>query len=123
MEGIITTAITTIGTVIIAVISKKTSKKIEKIESVKKADLEELKKDIKSDVEEIKKQHKEEMDKHILEADKTFLTNFLSDLEQGIPKTDIQKQRAYEVFEEYVNHNGNSYVHDKWEECKIKNLL
>ena len=119
MEGIITTAITTIGTIIIAVISKNTNKKIEKIESVKKEDLQEL----KSDFEELHNQYKEEMNKHILEADKTFLVNFLSDLEQGIPKTEIQKQRAYEVYEEYVNHNGNSYVHDKWEECRMKNLL
>ena len=40
------------------------------------------------------------MDKHILESDKTFLTDFLSDIEQGIPKTEIQIKRAYEVFEE-----------------------
>ena len=119
MEGIIGTAITTIGTVIIALISKNTNKKIDEIESVKKEDLLELKKDI----EQMKEQHKKEMDNHILEADKTFLVNFLSDLEQGISKTDIQKQRAYEVHEEYVNHNGNSYVHDKWEECRMKNLL
>lgn len=123
MEGIITTVITTIGTIIIAIISKNTSKKIEKIESVKKEDLEVLKADIKSDVEEIKKQHKEEMDKHILEADKTFLTNYLSDVENGIPKTEIQRKRAYEVYEEYTSKNGNSYVHDKWEDLREKNLL
>ena len=123
MEGIITTVITTIGTIIIALISKNTSKKIEKIESVKKEDLEILKQDIKTDIEEMKKQHEEEINNHILEADKTYLTDFLSDIEQGILKTEIQKKRAYEVYEEYISKHGNSYIHDKWEECKTKNLL
>ena len=63
------------------------------------------------------------MDKHILESDKTFLTDFLSDIEQGIPKTEIQIKRAYEVFEEYINLHGNSYIHDKWEVLKSKKLI
>lgn len=71
----------------------------------------------------MKEEQKEEMDKHILESDKTFLTDFLSDIEQGIPKTEIQIKRAYEVYEEYKEKHGNSYVHDKWEEEKNKGLL
>lgn len=63
------------------------------------------------------------MDKHILESDKTFLTDFLSDIEQGIPKTEIQIKRSYEVYEEYTEKHGNSYIHDKWEELKNKGLI
>lgn len=111
---IIVALITSISAIINTLISKKTNKKIEMINGVK----EELMLEIKS----MDKKRKEEMDKHILEADKTFLTNYLSDIEQGVSKTEIQRKRAYEVYEEYTSKNGNSYIHDKWEECKEKGL-
>ncbi len=49
------------------------------------------------------------------EHDKTYLTDFLSDIENKQPKSDIQIKRAYEIYEEYTNLKGNSYVHSKWE--------
>lgn len=63
------------------------------------------------------------LQEHILDADKTFLIDFLSDIENGIKKTEIQVKRAYEIYERYTKNGGNSYVHDKWEELKRKGFL
>lgn len=78
---------------------------------------------LKQEVERFRKDSKEDMTKHILEYDKTYLTDFLSDLEKGTEKTEIQKKRAYEIYEEYTKKGGNSYIHAKWEELREKNLL
>ena len=106
MIEIILELMPSVASIITAVISRKINKKVETIQ--------ELKDEFAKEIQEIKKQNREEMDKHILEADKTFLVNFLSDIEQGVQKTEIQKMRAHEVYEEYTSKNGNSYVHDKW---------
>lgn len=92
-SAIIVALITVTGTIINTVISKKTNKKVENLHE------------------------------HILDADKTHLINFLSDIELGNKKTDIQIKRAYEIYERYTKNGGNSYVHDKWEEMKKKGLL
>ena len=78
---------------------------------------------LKQEVERFRKDSKENMKKHILEYDKTYLTDFLSDLEKGVEKTEIQKKRVYEIYEEYTKNGGNSYIHAKWEELRSKNLL
>ena len=78
---------------------------------------------LKQEVEKYSKDTKDDMKKHIMEYDKTYLTDFLSELEQGQAKTEIQKKRAYEIFEEYTRNGGNSYIHAKWEELREKNLL
>lgn len=78
---------------------------------------------LKQEVERFRKDTKEDMAKHILEYDKTYLTDFLSELEQGQAKTEIQKKRAWEIYEEYTKNGGNSYIHAKWEELRGKNLL
>lgn len=50
---------------------------------------------------------------------RNFLVDFLSDIENGIVKDDIQIKRAYEVYDHYVDDlHGNSYVHDKFERLK-----
>lgn len=98
--GIVVALITVSGTIINTIISKKTNKKVDSIT--------EFRKDFKE---------------HVLDADKTFLINFLSDIENGIKKSDIQIKRAYEIYERYTNNGGNSYVHDRWEEVKKKGLL
>ncbi len=101
MESAITVAlITAVGTIINTVISKKTNKKVETIADLKKDMLE-----------------------HTIDADKTHLINFLSEIELGVKKTDVQIKRAYEIYERYCDNGGNSYVHDKWEEVKAKGLL
>ncbi len=78
---------------------------------------------LKQEVERFRKDTKDDMKRHILEYDKTYLTDFLSDLEKGTEKTEIQKKRAYEIYEEYTKNGGNSYIHAKWEELREKNLL
>ncbi len=104
MVQIIIALITAGATIINTFISKNTSKKVETIQ--------ELKRDIKKDLDSVK-----------YENDKTYLTDFLSEVEVGQPKTEIQKKRSYEIYEEYTKLNGNSYVHNKWEELVKKGVL
>ena len=112
MESTIIVAfITALGTIINTVISKKTNKKINNID------------DINQKLDFMRNESKKDMLEHTIDADKTYLINFLSDLENGVPKTDVQIKRTYEIYERYVNNGGNSYVHDKWEEVKKKGLL
>ncbi len=49
-----------------------------------------------------------------LELVKIILVNFVNDVDQGIEKTQIQKQNAYELYDRYKTLGGNSYVHDRW---------
>lgn len=100
MVQIIIALITAGATIINTFISKNTSKKVETIQELKK-DLDSVK----------------------YENDKTYLTDFLSEVEAKQPKTEIQKRRAYEIYEEYTKLNGNSYVHNKWEELVKKGVL
>ena len=79
--------------------------------------------DINNKLDFMRKESKEDMLEHIIDADKTYLINFLSDLENGVPKTEVQIKRTYEIYERYVKNGGNSYVHDKWEEVKKLGLL
>lgn len=47
---------------------------------------------------------------------KNYLTEFLEDLKKGVEKTDIEKQRATEVYDHYRNNlHLNTYIHDEWE--------
>lgn len=45
-----------------------------------------------------------------------YLVEFIEDSKNGIPKDEIQKKRASEVFDHYtLDLHGNSYIHDGWE--------
>ncbi len=60
------------------------------------------------------------IDKRIDKLDKNqcknYLTEFLEDIRNGIPKSDIQIQRATEVYDHYINDlHLNTYIHDSWE--------
>ena len=47
---------------------------------------------------------------------RNYLVDFLSDIENGITKDEIQIKRAHELYDHYTNDlKGNSYIHDKWE--------
>ena len=47
---------------------------------------------------------------------KNYLTEFLEDIKNGVPKSDIQIQRATEVYDHYINDlHLNTYIHDSWE--------
>ena len=112
MENTIIVALITVtGTIINTVISKKTNKKISNIN------------DLNNKLDFMREESKKDMLEHTIDADKTYLINFLSDLENGAQKTDVQIKRTYEIYERYTKNGGNSYVHDKWEEVKNKNLL
>ena len=87
-------------TIINTIISKKTNKKVDNIENLNKK------------IDKMREESKKDMIEHTLDADKTYLINFLSDLENGIKKTDVQIKRAYEIYERYCKNGGNSYVHD-----------
>ena len=51
-----------------------------------------------------------------LNNSKCYLVNFLTDIENGIKKDDVQIQLAYEIYDHYVKDlKGNSYIHDKWD--------
>lgn len=115
MATVITAAISAISAIIVALITNKTNKKVEKIDTIKS--------EFNKQIEQLKKDFRSQLNNIQLENDKTFLTDFLSDLENGVTKSDIQIKRAYEVYEEYTGLNGNSYVHNHWEELVKEGVL
>ena len=50
-----------------------------------------------------------------LELIKMTLVNYISDVEHGIEKSQIQRQNAYELYDRYKTLGGNSYIHDRWD--------
>ena len=58
-----------------------------------------------------------------LEFLKMTLTNFLNDLDQGITKTQVQKENAYKLYDRYLSLGGNSYIHEEWEKQKKEGIL
>ena len=113
--GLLGSFITVGGTIVVAIISKNTNKKITKIEDVKTEILQEIEKN--------RNGYEKEIGKHILENDKTYLTDFLSDVEAHEPKSEMQIRRAYEIKKEYNSLGGDSYVDDKWDELVRKGIL
>ena len=56
------------------------------------------------------------IDKLDINQCRNYLVDFLSDVEAGIEKDEIQVKRAYEVYDHYTaDLKGNSYIHDKWQ--------
>lgn len=57
----------------------------------------------------------QKIDKLDINQCRNYLVDFLTDIENGIEKDDIQVKRAYEIYDHYKNDlKGNSYIHDKW---------
>ena len=72
----------------------------------------------------IKSELKIEINNFKKEEYKTYLTDFLSEVESGAQKSEIQKERAYEIYGEYTDElKGNSYIHTKWSDLEKKVLL
>ena len=45
-----------------------------------------------------------------------YLVEFIEDSKNGIPKDEIQKKRASEVYDHYTQAlHGNSYIHEGWQ--------
>ena len=61
------------------------------------------------------KDHLEKMEKLELSTIKTDLVNFINDIEHNVPKSQIQKEHAHELYDRYHALGGNSYVRDHWE--------
>ena len=62
----------------------------------------------------------DELDKKIEELDrnqcKNYLVTFLNAKKKGLQMTEIENQRAYEVYDHYTFYlKGNSWLHDDWE--------
>lgn len=50
---------------------------------------------------------------------KNFLVRFLADVEQGNKLDEVEKERAYEVYDHYTNDlKQNSYIHKRWEDLE-----
>lgn len=48
---------------------------------------------------------------------KNFLVRFLADVEKGKELDQVEKERAYEVYDHYTNElKQNSYIHKRWEQ-------
>lgn len=100
MIEITITAISTIGVILQALISNSNKKKLDTINAL----------DAK-------------INQAILSSEKTYLADFMADLEKGETKTQEQIKRAYEIKEQYNALGGDSYIDSQWDKLKSRNLL
>lgn len=50
---------------------------------------------------------------------KNFLVRFLADIEQGNEIDEVERERAYEIYDHYTNDlKQNSYIHKRWTELE-----
>lgn len=53
---------------------------------------------------------------------KNFLVRFLADIEQGNEIDEVEKERAFEIYDHYTyDLKQNSYIHKRWEELMVQN--
>ena len=72
------------------------------------------------------KQHEETIKKVNqvqLYSDKNFLVRFLADVEQGNKIDEVEKERFYEVYKDYRELGGNSYIQHKVEKLQKEGKL
>lgn len=58
-----------------------------------------------------------------LYSDKNFLVRFLADIEQGNKVDEVEKERFYEVYRDYKDLGGNSYIQHKVEKLQKEGKL
>lgn len=71
-------------------------------------------------------QHKDTIDRINnvqLYSDKNFLVRFLADIEQGNKVDEVEKERFYEVYRDYKELGGNSYIQHKVEKLQKEGKL
>jgi flagellar biosynthesis/type III secretory pathway chaperone len=52
---------------------------------------------------------------------KNFLVRFLADVEQGNELDKVELERAYEIYDHYINDlKQNSYIHNRWQTLIIE---
>ena len=50
---------------------------------------------------------------------KNYLVRFLADIEQGNEIDEVERERAYEIYDHYTNDlKQNSYIHKRWEDLE-----
>ena len=54
---------------------------------------------------------------------KNFIVRFLADVENGEQIFDAEKQRFYEEYKYYTDHDGNSYIKEWYRRLKEKGYL
>ena len=124
MVQIAVSIISAISLIIVAFINKDTNKKVKNNKDTFEQKFDELRDDILKEVENNREEYTKQINNHILENDKTYLTDFMSDLESGEPKQEMQITRAYEIKAEYDNlENKDTYIKDKWRELVKKKFL
>ncbi len=74
---------------------------------------------LKKDLESLKKNQ----DSIDLENCKNYLVTFLSELERGEPKDEIEYQRFWEQYEHYTSKGGNTYIKHRVDLLKSINKL
>lgn len=79
------------------------------------------------DMEDARKEQHEDTIKRInnvqLYSDKNFLVRFLADIEQGNEVDEVEKERFYEVYKDYKELGGNSYISHKVEKLQKEGKL
>lgn len=73
---------------------------------------------INQKLDEMDSNHLKKIENLELNSIKTDLVNFINDIEHNVPKSQIQKMNAHELYDRYSELGGNSYVHDHWERLK-----
>lgn len=58
-----------------------------------------------------------------LSSDKNFIVRFLADIEQGNQIDEVEKERFYEVYKDYRELGGNSYIQHKVEKLQKEGKL
>ncbi len=126
MSSIIVAFITSCGVIINTIISNKTQKKVETIGDLKKefkTETENIKNQFKMEINSIKEEFKTNLNDARRENDKTFLTDFITEMKNGEKKSEIQIMRAREVKKEYNNLNGDSYIDCEWKKLEKEGIL
>lgn len=118
MENITLGQIATIITFLVALIGGITSLIAFSRNFIKKI-LNPLKKEIQ-EIQEIAATSRNNME---IELIKVILANFINDVDQGIKKSQIQKQNAFELYDRYLSLGGNSYIHENWKKLIKENKI
>ena len=108
--GLVATLITS-TTIIISAFCKISKRVIMSIDKI-------LDKKIKEPILKEVRENRKNLDEHILEDNKTYLTDFITELKNGETKSEIQIMRAKELKKVYNSLGGDSYIDDDWKKLE-----
>lgn len=52
-----------------------------------------------------------------------YIVSYMQDLEAGQTMDEVAKKRFHEQYDFYINHDGNSYIKEKYQSLKERGLL